>query len=282
MVYALKAAPLIFRCAALALVLLAALALHERPTFRRVLALGGALGLAALVRATYQALPLLLLVFFLAGPAPRRPRLLGLAAAVALGFLALLPWPLRNLATIGAFVPATTSVGYSLMLGNQADVDGSLTREAGDRVIVGQPRGFFEQHELVVDRELRRRVVQAWWDRPGHYLARYARKLAWLWTWYPEVGWRYPARWILPYQVLWSLTLPLAILGYVRACRSGVPHPHWPLATCAFLLALYAFFFANLRLRFECEPLLVAYAVYAVSRIRWPGAGYASSRRQAS
>lgn len=261
-VYAQKYAPLVFRSTALALVLLAGLLLAERPTARRALALGGALGAAALVRATYQALPLVLLAMAWAGPRPRRPRLVALAAAIAVGALVLLPWPLRNLGAVGAFVPATTSAGYSLMLGNHPEVSGALTPEADRRV----PREFQWRDEVAVDRELRARVLAAWRDDPAGALGRYARKLGWLWTWYPGVGWRYPAAWALPYQVLWSCTLALAVAGLSRARRAGAPHPYLLLGTSAFLLAIYALFFANLRLRFEVEPLLVAYAACALSR----------------
>jgi hypothetical protein len=105
-----------------AAVVLAALAVHDRPSWRRWVALGALAGLGGLVR-TEVLLLAPLLVVPLAWPlraegrrAPLRALALGLGAAVAV----LVPWTVRNAVALDAFVPVSNNVG-SVMRGANCD-----------------------------------------------------------------------------------------------------------------------------------------------------------------
>jgi hypothetical protein len=192
---------------------------------------------------------------------------------LAHGVLALLlaaavvsPWVIRNRIMLGAWVPGTTTAGYTALMGNYVGADGVMDRRALQRMVDDVPSEIWSEPEPARDRFFLDRARAFWFEHPGEAVRLYVSRLVYLWTWRPGVGDLYPKTWTWIYLALWSLTLPLVLVGWRRAL--GHPEAEAPglfLALWAFLSVLYAFFAVNMRYRFESEALLVPYAVLAVT-----------------
>jgi hypothetical protein len=267
MAYVLMFHPLSLRTVLLIFVLAAVVAYRDRPGWRRAVVLGVVCGLAVLTRATFLILPFLILPWILT-PRVRRDRKAVTQVAVALLLAALIhsPWVIRNKLVLDAWVPGTTTVGYIALMGNQPGAVGSLDAGALNRTYADFPSDFWRQAETVRDAELKRRVFSFWEEHSREAIGLYAKKLLYLWTWRPGVGNLYPRTWTLLYYILWGVTLPAILVGWWLARKK--PEAEAPglfLWIWTAYSLVYAFFAVNMRYRFETEPLLIPYALVAVS-----------------
>jgi hypothetical protein len=277
MVYVLMVHPLWLRTVIMIFVLAAVVAYRDAPGWGRAVVLGVVFGLAALIRATFLILPFLILPWILP-PGMRRERKVVTQMAVALVLAALVhsPWLIRNRIVLDAWVPGTTTAGYIALMGNRPGAVGSLDSDARNRTYAEFPSTFWRQPEPVRDAELKRRVLSFWKEHPVGAIALYVKKLLYLWTWRPGVGGLYPRAWTFLYYALWGITLPAVLVGWWLARRN--PEAEAPglfLWIWTSYSLVYAFFAVNMRYRFETEPLLVPYALVALStswnglRARW-------------
>jgi hypothetical protein len=271
----------------LLLALLASVAWIKQPRAGRAFWSGALWGAASLTRPT--ALPLALVVGLWAwGPlglalAPREHRrqlgllLLGLV-------LCIVPWTLRNAASLHAFVPLTTGGGRSLLDANNPVVwDDDARRGGAIAVLTTEPWAtrFRGLSEVELDRRageearafLRARVA----DWPRAALAKFARY--WRWTALtPSTGtWASGSAGLasrlqrldplLPWSILF---FPLAGWGLVRTLRGTRRHfqllPLW--ITTASTLGTIVYWGA-LRLRVPIEPLVALYAAVGIADIVW-------------
>ncbi|HEX9725214.1 MAG TPA: glycosyltransferase family 39 protein [Vicinamibacteria bacterium] len=269
-VYVLAYHPLWLRATMLVLTLAAALRYRDRPGARRAIELGAVLGLATLARTTFLALPLAIVPWSLRRE--RSPLFLTHGALMLVtAALVLSPWLVRNRIVLGAWIPGTTTSGYALFIGNHPGANGVMDDEALGRINAGLPAGFYSLPEADRDRLLRDRALTFLFENPGRGARLYLAKLFYLWTWRPGVGHEYSPGRTRAYLILWSVTLPLILLGWRLASRRpGAEYPGLPLGTWAFLSLIYAAFAVNMRFRFESEALLVPYAVLAVTGV-WRG-----------
>ena len=265
-VYVLSYHPLWLRATMLVLTLAAALRYLDRPGARRAIELGTVLGLATLARTTFLALPLAMVPWSLRRE--RSPLSLSHGALMLVAAaLVLSPWLVRNRIVLGAWIPGTTSSGYALLIGNHPGANGVMDHEALGRMNAALPADFYSLPEADRDRLLRDRALTFLSENPGTGARLYLAKLFYLWTWRPGVGQEYSPGRTNAYLILWSVTLPLILLGWRLAeRRSGAEHPRLLLGVWVFLSLIYAAFAVNMRFRFESEALLVPYAVLAVSQ----------------
>lgn len=280
-IYVLSFHPLCLRAAALIFVLALAQRYRLRPTWQRALALGLGLGGAALVRSPFLVLPALVVPWTVLGGPPalggqqatprfaailralphrlwqRRGHLLLIAVTLA---AVLSPWVIRNRVVLGAWVPGTTTAGYTALLGNHPGASGAMDVEAL-RPTQQQGGDFWQLPELERDAVFRRQVLAYWRQYPAEAAGLYLKKVVFLWTWWPQVGVNYPSTWTWGYLALWSVALPLVLAGWRLARRSQAQAPSLFLGLwCCFSL-LYALFAVNMRFRFELEALLLPYAL---------------------
>jgi hypothetical protein len=258
-VYVLSYHPLWLRAAALILALALALRYRDQPNPQRAIALGLGLGAAALIRASFLVLPALIVPWaVLAGARGKRLAHLLLIGAAACAVLA--PWVIRNQVVLGAWVPGTTTAGYTALLGNHPGASGAMNAEAL-RPTQDYPGEFWQLPEAERDAVFRQQVTAFWKERPGEAAGLYLKKLAYLWTWWPGAGAIYRSSWTWGYLALWSLSLPMILIGWRLARRNRAAAPNLFLGLwCCFSL-LYALFAVNLRFRFEFEALLLPYAL---------------------
>ncbi len=282
-VYVLSFHPLWLRAAALIFVLHLALRYRDQPSLWCSLALGCGLGAAALVRAPLLILPALVVPWAVLGGAPGKSTPLAgqisaglsgyrqrlrqrLSHLVFIGIAAgavLSPWVVRNWVVLGAWVPGTTTAGYTALLGNHPGASGAMEVEAL-RPSQQFPAEFWHLSEVERDVVFRQQVAAFWREHPAEAAGLYIKKLLYLWTWWPGVGNNYRASWTWAYMALWSVSLPLILIGWRLARRNpGAEAPGLFLGLWCFYALLYALFAVNLRFRFELEALLLPYALIA-------------------
>jgi len=292
--YVLSFHPLWLRAGALILVLALACRYREKPDWRRALVLGLGLGAAALVRASFLVLPLLIVPWALLGGTrgaagianqlspylkrmkQRIPHLLiiGMAAGAVLS-----PWVIRNWMVLGAWVPGTTTAGYTALLGNHPGASGAMNAEAL-RPMVGFSAAFWLLPEVERDKVFRQQVLAFWKEHPGEALGLYLKKLVYLWTWWPGVGEIYPSSWTWGYLALWSVSLPMILIGWRLARRDGsAVAPGLFLGLWCLFSLLYALFAVNLRFRFESEVLLLPYALVSAQYLVQRASGWSRQSR---
>lgn len=255
---------------------------------RRLLpfAAGGAvLGLAALAHAS--ALPLGLVACLWAFGRARRA---GPAVAVAVGMAIVVgPVVLHRSASQGEPVLATQG-GINFYIGNNPASDGKSAlapgfAEAGQTVRPGEPyRDSVEiaartLAERAVGRALTDAEVSRYWfgqglswmrDRPKDALALLARKAVYFWNGFEisnERDLRDQARRFTPiltgFLVLWTLLLPFALLGLVRAGPVTRPRALLALLVAGQFLLVVAFFVCA-RFRQPVVPWLLPFAAAGI------------------
>jgi 4-amino-4-deoxy-L-arabinose transferase-like glycosyltransferase len=263
-------------------VLLAIRLWREPGSATRAIALGAALGLAALTRPT--ALPLAAVLFvWVALTAQGRARARARATGLALAGLALavLPWTLRNLAVTGEFVPVTSGGGTALHDSNNPVVAHDPRWRGGAlslRQIEPYASSFRGLDEVEIDR-LARRMAIDWlssnrdlWPRLAVWkLARFFRATSET----PVTGLGMPAgsfgarlaRLIDP--LLWTYGILLPFFAF--AALVALAHPRRPEAALALAVAVQAslavIFWGSLRMRAPVEPLIVILGLMGVAAV---------------
>ncbi|WP_244624396.1 glycosyltransferase family 39 protein [Sphingomonas sp. So64.6b] len=99
-------------------------AARDARRWRDALAIGLPAALLALTQPGEAMLALLFGLVLIPGIGLRRVMTIGMPAAL-IAVAVMLPWWIRNLVVLGAFVPLTSSAGYSLWIGNNADATGN-------------------------------------------------------------------------------------------------------------------------------------------------------------
>ena len=225
LVYVLSYHPLWLRATALVFTIAAATRYRDAPSNRRAAELGLVLGIAALARTTFLALPIAILPWAL--ERERSPRVAHASLALAVAAVVISPWIIRNRIVLDAWIPGTTSSGYALLVGNHPGANGAMDFQTQSRIMVEFPQEFFSPSEPARDRFLRDRALAFLAENPGTGLRLYLSRFFYLWTWQPGVGSEHPAVHAWTYLVLWVLTLPLIFLGWHLARRrtdAGAPN----------------------------------------------------------
>ena len=140
LVYVLSYHPLWLRATALVFTIAAASRYRDTPSHRRAAELGLVLGIAALARTTFLALPIAILPWAL--ERERSPRVAHASLALAVAAVVISPWIIRNRIVLDAWIPGTTSSGYALLVGNHPGANGTMDFQAQSRIVGELPQGF--------------------------------------------------------------------------------------------------------------------------------------------
>ena len=257
----------------------------------RSLALGLGLGLAALARTTMLGLiPIITLWYWLNRRDVSKPwRKLGIALIVAI--LIISPWLTRNYLIFGRWVFSTNG-GMTFWNGNNPFTTGSAWDVYVERLRLysGYPFPEYPAHgivipspyplprevekdikkldELALDRQLFRAGVAFIQTQPRLWLSLTFRKLVSLWWFRPNFGAvtrLYNPEWILPYQMLYILLLPLAVIGVILSLRQWRKYSLFYLCF-AYFTGAYVAFNVVTRYRFEIEQFLLFFASLALTQ----------------
>lgn len=256
----------------------AAIQHRRRPEgLRWALVAGVLVGLAALTRETglFLAPGLALLVW----PTPRRLGGLAPAFGLALAAVAVVaPWTIRNAVQLDAFVPISTSGGYTFA-GTYNQTSRDNPRDPGiwmppevDPAMAEVIASIEDPNEVSVDRELRRAALEFVQDHPGYV----PEVLFWNTVRFfdlqgPRSALEYAP--YVPYSVgltrvavyaSWVVWL-LAIGGLAAGAARRVPRALWLFPSL--VLVLHIAMTANLRYRAVLEPFAVLLAAFAITQL---------------
>lgn len=250
------------------------------------IAAGLLLGLAVVTRATVLLFPLGMFLVWMFSSRETRPGTAGLLAYVLAAMLLLLPTTIRNAAVERVFVPVTSSFGFNLYAGNNADATGQFSMpEKID--ILRDPGGRFWV-ERQTDETMNAVEVSAYWRsraltwmsaNPGEAAALFFRKV--LLFFHPaeidQLGLslrfytrEYGAVPGIP-AAAYPIIFVLSVIGVVLTGRKR-PVSWLPVLFVLVYVLATALFFVSARLRLPIMPLLIIYASYAavciVQRLR--------------
>lgn len=251
----------------------------------RGLALGLALGLAALAHTTMLGLiPIVILWLWLNHRTISRAWQ-KLTVALVVAALIISPWLMRNYLIFGKWVvstnggmtfwngnnPFTTGCGWDVRIERVRAYTGRPLPEYPPQGIVTiaqypLPKELETQVGQLDELELDRRLFQAGIEfiqtRPRSWLNLTVQKLVSFWWFRPNIGTLgrlYDPEWILPYQVLYVLLLPLAVSGVILSFKQSRKYSLFYLCFAYFTVAYVAFNVVT-RYRFEIEQFLLFFA----------------------
>jgi len=259
------------------------------------LALGLALGLAALARTTMLGLiPIAILWLRLNRPDVSQAwRKLGIALVVTA--LVISPWLIRNYLVFGKGV-FSTNAGITFWNGNNPFTTGSgwdvyieRLRQYSERPFPNYPangivtprpyplpKGLETQVGQLDELELDRRLFQAGMEfihtQPRLWLSLMAQKLVSFWWFRPNIGtvtYLYDPQWLLPYRLIYIPLFSLAALGIVLSFKQWRVYSLF-YACFAYFTCAYVAFNVVSRYRFELEQFLLFFASLALTRgVAW-------------
>ncbi|QXC62107.1 glycosyltransferase family 39 protein [Aquihabitans sp. G128] len=269
-------------------VVVAALAVHQRPSRWRWVALGALAGLGGLVRAELLLVgPLLVLPLAWRLPGDHRRRLAALALGLGAMAAVLAPWTIRNAVAFGRFVPVSNNLG-SVARGANCDrayhgefrglwvtnvaTDGGLEVDPDGRCFTGfdVTHGQDEAQSAAALRSAGLRYARDHaGELPGVALARIGRTVG-LYRFDQQVNFaRFEgrtARWDRNGTRLFQLLALVALAGAVVPWRRRGDGPRWVLVVpLVAVLATVVATYGNLRFRAVADPVVVVVAALAVT-----------------
>lgn len=266
-----------------------ALVLRSRPDWRWALALGGAIGVGALVRG--EAFTWLLLPVVVWWPLASRRQLVGsIAVVIATVAVVIAPWTIRNAIVMDAFVPVATNASQTLWSGHHPGATGGQTYPPAD--YLDRFPADVRTRELESSKALRDDAIEFMLTNPGRELELIPLKIVHLlrgdsyaldWVNAGEENRPGPLSpiWVERIGVVadaaWFGLLTLTVVGgIVLGRRRFWSLPIGRLAATSFATALFLYGFAyygNYRYRLPYEPLMVVVAAaFLVQVWRWRSA----------
>jgi 4-amino-4-deoxy-L-arabinose transferase-like glycosyltransferase len=276
----------------IALSLLAALRLRERPTTARALALGAALGFAALTRTeAVLLLPLLLATMAYLGEAGRRPRTAALVCAAFAVVCA--PWCVRNSLTFDRPTAIYTGVG-SVFAGANLDSTYHGRRLGGwdfDGLYRTPTGRRYDRNEAARSEHWRKEGIDYARDHAGRLPVVVAVRVLRTWDLYPfspvararfgSGEYKHVRALEYPSQLIFLATVLLAVAGAVRLRRRR--EVLWPLLVPLVLVTLVsATGYGDPRFREAADVSLLVLAGAGASLALAHGAAWRQRSRTAS
>ncbi len=258
--------------------LLALLSAMEKKDIRYWAAAGVLLGLAAITRASILLFLPAFLVSLLFLQKEYRPNRSHIAVYTILAFLTLLPTTWHNAAEEKVFIPVTTSFGYNLYAGNNAEATGLYSMPAS--VDLASDFNGSRWIERNTGREMNSAEASAWWrdaalewmtGHPGDAAILYMKKL--LLFFHPgeidQLGLsmrffkqEYGAIPGIP-AAAFPVLFVLSVIGLLIALRER--NTGWIIPAYLFVYVFStALFFISGRLRLPIMPLLILYAAHTL------------------
>jgi 4-amino-4-deoxy-L-arabinose transferase-like glycosyltransferase len=143
------------------------LEIKERPTLKRWIALGLALGLATLLRQTILIFIPFLLLWLLWELKKEEAHWWHFAVPVVIVMLMIAPWTIRNYLVYRGFLLLNSNAGYALYASNNTNLGTNWRNEV---VVVPVPEELTWQNEAELDRALTLKAVRLILEDPKRYL----------------------------------------------------------------------------------------------------------------
>lgn len=229
------------------------------------IAAGAAVGLSILQRGS-TGLFFACSLIWIARHIVRRPGGQSAAAVYVAGvLLVVLPWIARNYAIHGILMLESTTP-QQFWKGNAAHSEGSAYLPSGRTVFDEAPQRLVNEWETRDEtgqyRLFRDESVAEVRRNPGRVAGLVLRKFVYFWTYAPQSGVLYPARYFDVYIVYYFAMLALSVVGFATLWRQPARRPD--LALILILLAsvavVHSVFFIEMRHRWAIEPFVLLLA----------------------
>lgn len=258
------------------------LPLPRRPGLLAAVLPGALIGVSMLTRGTTVLLfPVCAVWLFFTVGLRRTAGLMVVMLVVASGLVA--PWPLRNLATLGAPVMTSTN-GEVLWLGNNRNasggiqaIDGSSLRGSPARdvlaVLAGSPS------ELAHNQAFRDEAFRFIRGDPAAFVSLWLSKFGQFWWFGPFSGREYPDWFLTGYKPVYAVELLLAIAGIVIGIRSRQRAIAWLFVAMPVAISVFqSLFYVQGRHRWMVESFVIVFVAVAATHVYgwfFPSAGVA-------
>lgn len=249
----------------------------ERPSLTRFAAGGALFGAACLSKSLYM----VFLPVIFAWAASRwgaRGRLGLVAVFLAVAFLVIAPWTVRNWLTLGEPVLISSNGGWNLYIGANPHASGSTYAQGGVPMPETVPEALREQlrtlDDVGKDALFRERALRWIAENPGQYLALIPAKLRALWWFDPYTPTSFGAARVVVYVVL--LLAAAVGVGFARPHARGLSIF---VGLAGVSTVVYAVFYGSPRFRYAIEFGFLILAAIAIERAL---AAFATRRRSAS
>ncbi|MFT4571120.1 MAG: 4-amino-4-deoxy-L-arabinose transferase-like glycosyltransferase [Hyphomicrobiaceae bacterium] len=203
------------------------------------------------------------------------------AIAIAIGVsIALAPWVYRNALVFDAFVPTSTAMGRTALIGHHALADGSMTSTWSDLLKDNTPLST-PAEELASDKAKRAQALEFAINNPGAELGLIGKRLYWLFrgdhmwiSWYDAQETRLALstttkKWLGRLSNGYYLAVAVAaLIGFLTSLRLGRADLRLVQAT----VVVWPLFFATLfygaaRFHFALMPVFCIFAAHAISAL---------------
>lgn len=249
--------------------------LSMKPTLRRLVLVGLAIGLGGLVRGPYLAaggLAATLVVWRTIKDLPGRLR--AIAAVGVISLLVIAPWLERNREQLGSPVLLSTT-GYAFWIGNNPHSTGTVYAapdvtqwDTLDRAT--QQMVISSHQELTQQAALRKLAMDYVEANPVGAVKRWLVSFGHFWWFTPTMGALYPGRWFDLYKIYYAALLPLACAGFVIAWRKDGAARTYALVFAVTALSIAASqspYYVEGRHRWEIEVGMLTLAAVAASEL---------------
>jgi 4-amino-4-deoxy-L-arabinose transferase-like glycosyltransferase len=250
-----------------ALLIWSLLLLKDSSSLKHVFFAGIVAGLTVLFRVTTVLLLFLGLIWCYAFSVQESKRKLRSTAVIlAILFLMLLPWGIRNYKVFGRPLLLQTNKWESLYYGNAPASDGSLYGAWGvpiEKMPDQFPPEIFKMNEIGQGEYLKKMTLDLFRSNPKAFIGRVFRKMFYFWYFSPYQGSLYPASWMRWYKAYYLLIFFPAVYSIVYNLffRRGGGRADI-LLVVLFLLAImcaHSLYFVESRHRWSVEPLLLIF-----------------------
>lgn len=185
-----------------------------------------------------------------------------LALSFALGCSLYIAWPIRNWMTFGCWIPARTTLGLELWMGNHQGSDGTLQESLFPTYNASERSSYVRSGEVGYMQGKSRAATSFIRDHPAHFMLLSTRRTLRFWF---GTGNKHGSPWY-PWNA--TLTTCMGIFGLCTLLRSEERRLGWILLISLLLIPLpYCLTHAEFRYRLLLDPLLTALSARALDRL---------------
>lgn len=198
-----------------------------------------------------------------------------LSCIFAVVFLAVAGWTIRNYAVFHKIVIARSSSGYLFWLGNNPNYTGSAMYSKNVAMLYtldGKTQADMRKmDEIGQNRYFTNMTLSYVKQKPFQFLARWAQKFYYFWWFSPQTGFLYPAGWLVPYKIFYTIIIFSAIFSAVyislnfKKMKGVYPQGiFFTIFCCLSLAAAQSLFYIEGRHRWVIEPIIMIFSSWAL------------------
>lgn len=272
--------PLTFDAFFFSLLVIAFLAIHNRPCIWTYIGTGILLGITILSRSTILLFIPLGYMWLYLSPSyshNKKTKLTAIFIITITAFAVVLPWQIRNQIRFKKFVFICSSKGQHFWRGNNINASGTLwygDKPYTEYIAEKLEKNLSGKNELEQDRIFREEAFKFIRTYPLTFLRLWIQKFYYFWWFSPSSGKQYPSLWFSIYRIYYAIILVAFITGiaiFVGNYKKNILFK----GIISILLIIsvsigQSLFYVEGRHRWEIEPLIFIFSAYGFYEIlRW-------------